>query len=342
MATDSLNTHPVIDTTIDVTTPEKIAFEYQVVGPFRRLISYLIDVAASIMLYGILAFLGVMLYGFALEPIARSLGLTAVLELLGGLFSGMLLVGLFLIYWFYGAFMETYYNGQTVGKMMMRYRVLSVDGHAIDGVQAALRNFFRLLDLMPVAPLPFIAELNDLEQSPALFPTCIFGLLVMMISPRYQRIGDLVARTMVVLEEKKWVPEMPTFGDVRVAMLAAEIPGNFPVSRSMARALADYVDHRPRLHPLRAAEIAKHLAIPLLARLPVPADTNHDLLLCALYYRTFMDMSQTDDDDLMPVRQPAGPATVGGSGVVAGPAVAENDSGSQTPVAIAMAVEAGE
>ena len=32
-----------IDSTIDVVTPENIAFQYQAAGPFRRLPAYLID-----------------------------------------------------------------------------------------------------------------------------------------------------------------------------------------------------------------------------------------------------------------------------------------------------------
>lgn len=34
-----------LDTTIAVVTPENIAFDYQLAGPFRRLPAYLIDVA---------------------------------------------------------------------------------------------------------------------------------------------------------------------------------------------------------------------------------------------------------------------------------------------------------
>ena len=33
-----------IDTTVDIVTPENIAFHYQVAGPFRRFPAYVIDV----------------------------------------------------------------------------------------------------------------------------------------------------------------------------------------------------------------------------------------------------------------------------------------------------------
>jgi hypothetical protein len=60
------------------------------------------------------------------------------------------------------------------------------------------------------------------------------------------------------------------------------------VSRSLARTLSAYVDRRRFFTPPRRREIAKHLGEPLLRRLGLPADTSHDLLLCALYYRTFI------------------------------------------------------
>ena len=33
-----------LDTTVDIVTPENIAFHYQLAGPFRRFPAYLIDV----------------------------------------------------------------------------------------------------------------------------------------------------------------------------------------------------------------------------------------------------------------------------------------------------------
>ena len=68
-------------------------------------------------------------------------------ELFAGVVFGLVLVGFFVVYWFYGAYMETRVNGQALGKRLCGIRVISVDGHAIDGVQATLRNFFRFLDI---------------------------------------------------------------------------------------------------------------------------------------------------------------------------------------------------
>jgi hypothetical protein len=83
--------------------------------------------------------------------------------------------------------------------------------------------------------------------------------------------------------------------DPRAIQLAAYLPPNFVVPRSMARALATYVERRRFFSLPRRREVAKHLAEPLLERFSLPMDTSYDLLLCALYYRTFIaDRSQDE------------------------------------------------
>lgn len=283
----------VLDTALRVTTPEKVSFQYQVVGPFRRVISYGIDWICSIFLFFVLSFSAGVFYTFVILPLATRIGLGGFATSVASVLVGMWLVALFLVYWFYGAIMETYFNGQTIGKMVLRYRVLSKDGHAIDGVQAILRNFFRLLDIMPFAPIPFVVELFDFPPG-MVMPTCLFGMIAMTISPKFQRLGDLVAGTIVVIEEKKWTPNLAKFEDERVASLAELIPSDFQTSRSMSRALADYVEQRQFLPYLRASEIASHLARPLIEKFGLPEDTDYDLMLCSLYYKSFMQF-QTDE-----------------------------------------------
>lgn len=49
-----------------------------------------------------------------------------------------------------------------------------------------------------------------------------------------------------------------------------------------------YVERRRFFAPARRGEVAKYLAQPLLAQFGMRGDTSYDLLLCALYYRTFV------------------------------------------------------
>src|SRR6478752_7350368 len=241
---------PPLDATIHVVTPENIAFEYRLAGPFRRLPAFLLDFCI-----GTAIFLALV--------IAISLLITPAS---GSLAAALVLLLFFVVWWFYGVLFETFMNGQTPGKHVLGLRVLSDTGQPINGMQATLRNLLRAADLF----LP------------------LFGLLVMTLNRKYQRLGDLVAGTIVVIEERQWLTGVARLEDPRAIQLAAYLPPNFVVTRSLAKSLATYVERRRFFTPPRRREVARHLAIPLLERFGLPPDTSYDLLLCALYYRTFI------------------------------------------------------
>ncbi len=284
-----------LDNQILVTTPENIAFQYQVVGPFRRLVAYALDLVFASLLFFVFALVLGLLLLFVIIPMASLFGMgTFFIELIG-VFQGFMWAGLFAMTWFYGAVMESYWNGQTYGKKVVGLRVLSSDGQSVNGGQAILRNFFRLLDLCPMLPMGLLlgAEFDWIDW----VPTCLVGLLAMCATRKYQRIGDLVAGTMVVNVERRWTPELVTFSDGRVAKLAKELPVGFVASATMARCLADFVDQRRRLASARVAEIARHLAEPLKATMGLAPQVNDDLLLCALYYKNFLMTQQKTEPD---------------------------------------------
>jgi uncharacterized RDD family membrane protein YckC len=202
---------------------------------------------------------------------------------LGGAAMAIIFVAYFLIEWFYGGLFETFMNGQTPGKWVLGIRVLSVDGQPINGIQAVLRNVLRFADMMP------LLSLQVFGGPPAyMIPTFGLALATMTLSRRFQRLGDLVCGTIVVVEERRWLTGVARIDDPRAIQLAEYIPLDFRPSRSLARALAAYVDRRRFFSPARCREVARHLAQPLLERFGFPPDTSYDLLLCALYYRTFV------------------------------------------------------
>jgi len=192
----------------------------------------------------------------------------------------------FVVEWFYGGLFETFWNGQTPGKWLLGIRVLTVDGQPINGLQAVMRNILRFVDMMPLVPLPFYYVF---EVPPIPFvPTFVVGLIAPMCNNRYQRLGDIVCGTMVVIEERKWLFGVAKLDDPRTPHLAAWIPPNYEISRSLAKAVSAYVERRRFFSTARRREIARHLGEPILKRLGLPSDTSHDLLLCALYYRAFI------------------------------------------------------
>jgi uncharacterized RDD family membrane protein YckC len=198
---------------------------------------------------------------------------------------GLVLVCGFLALWFYGSFMETRFNGQTVGKMMAGIRTISADGSAIDATQATLRNFFRLLDISPF--VAFNLGIFGEPDFPVVIPVFSFGMICMIISPRFQRIGDLVAGTIVISEQKEWRYSNASFSDPRVAVLAETLSADWLISAELAHSLAEYVQRRRQLDQTRANEIASYLSRPLIKEFKLNPDTNPDLLLCALFYKHF-------------------------------------------------------
>lgn len=269
------------DTTIEIVTPENIAFRHRVAGPFRRLAAYVIDVLIQVAAAG----LGIILLGLVFGTV--SLPRTGM---------GVGLILWFVLNWFYHGLFEAYFNGQTPGKRLMRIRVVSVDGQPIGGVQAVLRNVLRIVDGQPGLHLmlgPFMYQV---------------GLLTAMMNDRYQRLGDLACGTMVVVEQRHWLAGVMRTGEPEAGRMAAAIPADFQVSRSMARALAAYVQRRRNFSWPRRLEIAAYLGEPLRKRFDLPANVNLDLLLCGLYHRTFITDRQ-DEPELLesPFMQPQPP-----------------------------------
>ena len=272
-----------IDGRIEIVTPENIAFEYRVAGPFWRLPAYLIDLAIRIALsIGLLLLLSLAL---------GSVGLIDV-----GL--GLTLVAWFVLSWFYGGLFETFWNGQTPGKRMMGLRVVSITGQPINASEAVLRNVLRAVDGMP-----------GLVYEKLALPFYSVGLLTSATNNRFQRIGDLVCGTMVIIEDRHRLHEVARVNEPAVVDLAFSLPANFLVSPSLALALAKYVERRKFFAPARRAEIARHLGYVLVEKLELPPHTNHDLLLCALYNRAFItERSGSEPDGPDPARRAAAAA----------------------------------
>lgn len=273
---DFMSLRNAIDLTATITTPENIQFEYRIAGPFRRIPAFLVDLVVRIA-----TFFGVF-FLVACSGIVQLFPFLSQLATIGV----VLLLTYFMIDWFYGVFFETYWNGRTIGKWISKIQVISVDGRPISPYQATIRNFLRLADLAPMMPLGALLA----NEAPPLFlaPTGLVAIVCMSITSRFQRLGDLAAGTMVVVDERAWVPPKVKLEDPRVASLSELVPANFMMSRSMVRAVALYAERRMRMPVARRMELSAILAAPLMAQLGIRSDTSPDLFLCALYYREFV------------------------------------------------------
>jgi uncharacterized RDD family membrane protein YckC len=253
MATATLSpSHEPLDTTVRLVTPERIAFQYPLAGPFRRAVAYLID----------LAIMGVLCVLALLTSLAVSLGTISGL--------GLFLAAFFVLNFGYGASCEALFNGQTPGKRVVGIRVVSDQGVPITGAQAMLRNLLWAFDgLWPFAYLPAVA--------------------CMLLTRRFQRLGDLAAGTMVVVEERPRRAGVARVAEPEVEALLPWLPARVAAGPELARALADYVGHRRRFGKARREEMAAYLAVPLRGRLGLPPGASGDAILCALYHRVFLE-----------------------------------------------------
>jgi uncharacterized RDD family membrane protein YckC len=268
-----MNSRAAIDLTATVTTPENIQFEYRLAGPFRRLPAFIVD----------LIFRGLLIS--TLFVLISCSGIATTLSLSGTLMIVAMILTYFFFDWFYGLVFEAYWNGKTPGKYLTKIQVLSVDGRPISAYQATIRNFLRLADMAPMMSL----EAFDPDAPPIYWiPTGLVAVLCMLFTQRFQRLGDLAAGTMVVVDERTWVPPNVKLEDPRVESLAELIPANFRMSRSMGRAIALYAERRSRMPMVRRMELSAILAKPLMKQFEFRDDTSPDLLLCALYYREFV------------------------------------------------------
>lgn len=239
---------PPLDTTLRLVSPENIAFEFRLAGPAQRSLAFVID-ALVIVAVGVALLIPFIVAGAV-----------------GQLLLGFYLVALFFLWWGYGAAMETFNNGQTLGKLALGLRTVSQTGLSINVSQAILRNLLRAIDVAP----PF-------------YP----GLVAMACNRRLQRLGDLAAGTVVVID-RRWRPPAPPQAFGGLNFTADLVPAGFRPDPVLAEALADYVARRPMLSPGRRQELAAIPAARLCAVWEIPPPADADALLLAVYDRTLV------------------------------------------------------
>jgi uncharacterized RDD family membrane protein YckC len=240
-----------LDTTVRLVTPERIVFQHPLAGPFHRFFAYLIDLALLIALVviGLLASL--------------------ILSLWSPSVFGPALVAFFVLSWGYQTFCEAFFNGQTVGKRVLSIRVVSEQGVPITGAQAVLRNLVGAVD--------------------GLLSFCyLLGLTSMLLTTRFQRLGDLAAGTMVVIEERQRRAGVMRVSEPAVVALLPWLPLRVAAGPELSRALSDYVKRRGRFSSPLREEMAASLARTLRARYGLPAGSSADAVLCAVYHRVFL------------------------------------------------------
>lgn len=144
-------------------SPEKTILSYRLAGIGARMIAHLVDLTIIFSALGVLT---------------CAVGIISTVA--PGLAIALVLVAFFLGIFAYFVFFESIWNGTTPGKRLMNLRVRMTDGtHAPFGAVLG-RNLLRIADFMPILYFG--------------------GALAMFLNPRSQRLGDLVAGTVVIQE----------------------------------------------------------------------------------------------------------------------------------------------
>lgn len=95
---------------------------------------------------------------------------------------------------FYHLLCEVTMNGKSLGKMAMNIKVITSEGGQPSIGQYLIRWAFRLIDF----PLLILAAVLTTELPWWTFPLVFSGLACVIFTPKSQRIGDLVADTIII------------------------------------------------------------------------------------------------------------------------------------------------
>ncbi len=150
--------------------------------------------------------------------------------------GGLMLLFMFFMEWFYNVIFEAGAKGATPGQRAMKLRVMSATGGPVTLAQAVMRNFLRVVDFMP-----------------GLYLT---GIVCLLFSKRFQRLGDLVANTVVTYADT------PESVRAHVASLAERRAPSQMLTREEQAALLQFLERAPQWADGRRLELAA-LAQPL-------------------------------------------------------------------------------
>ena len=159
---------------LTVSTPEHIAFGYELAGVGSRFLAALVDTVIIVVLYVLIQVL--MLTTNVLGDRVLNADTTG----LSSFFMMLLTVMAFGVLWGYYVFFETLWVGQTPGKRLTGLRVLRGNGGPIGFWEALIRNLVRFLDFLPAA--------------------YGIGVVSMFLNGQARRLGDFAAGTVVVRE----------------------------------------------------------------------------------------------------------------------------------------------
>jgi uncharacterized RDD family membrane protein YckC len=162
--------------TLQIETPEKIIFTYQIASVGTRIMAFTVDFLIQALIVILLLLL---LWALSAMTGAGGNGTFSAHDA-NALAAAFAYIVIFFLQWGYFILFEVLFNGQSPGKKAMRIRVIRSNGEPLDFSTIVIRNLLRAID-----GFPFYNFL---------------GGLVAIVNRQSRRLGDMVTDTMVVNE----------------------------------------------------------------------------------------------------------------------------------------------
>lgn len=156
---------------LKIRTPEGIVFSQPLAGPVMRFLAWTIDVLVIGVIMSLLAMIG---------------GLLGAID--SNIAAAVMTLAYFVISIGYAICCEWLWRGQTIGKRVLRLRVVDAEGLRLQFDQIVTRNLLRFIDMLP-----------------ALY---VVGGITCWLNRKCQRLGDIAANTVVIRIPKVSEPDV--------------------------------------------------------------------------------------------------------------------------------------
>jgi len=211
-----------IDTLQTIEIAEGVQIQLRPAGPCVRMAAYVLDLIyffLALFIVGIVVAIGGEVFGARVG-------------------QGFISLALFVLNWFYFVWYEVR-RGDSPGKKSMGLKVVTTSGSPPTFGASMLRNLLRFADFLPFGYL--------------------FGVVTCLSNRNFQRIGDLVADTIVVYDSKPTKKEKAAYLQTMLMNPVAHLAPRAVLSREEQASLVQFLDRSELWSASRKEELAAHI-----------------------------------------------------------------------------------